>query len=171
MSTGYDEQSRWLSSQGWRFALCCFLPYRAACLVTSQQQSRSPFLLQQKTVKLTPHVAQLCQSFSIIRHGRAHTPAALQILLWSPTLTQASKGDMHCLLCMPTWTSTTGTCGSSLLHCNLCVRLVPMGHLCATWKGWVTAAVHVAPGVNMTSLLSALEHWHTDLDSLGTHTA
>lgn len=83
-------------------------------------------------------------------------------------LYSSQYGIIHCPF-SPCWLTLHWTRPTTvLLHNSLCVdRLSTLGHLCASWKGWVAAAVHVASDVNTTSLLSAMGHWHHGLDKLG----
>ena len=46
-------------------------------------------------------------------------------------------------------------------------RLIGLGHLCTTWKGWVAAVMHIASDTDASSLLSALALWHADLEKVG----
>lgn len=43
--------------------------------------------------------------------------------------------------------------------------------MCTSWKGWISAAIHIAPEVEEASLISALALWHADLEKVGKHLA
>ena len=57
------------------------------------------------------------------------------------------------------------------VHCLnqlVCCRLIGLGRLCTTWKGWVAAVMHIDFDTDASSLLSALALWHADLEKVGT---
>ncbi len=58
------------------------------------------------------------------------------------------------------------SCLDQLVFC----RLIGLGHLCTTWKGWVAAVMHIGSDTDASSLLSALALWHADLEKVGAQT-